>query len=119
MPGPINTAILGTGIALNHLHWPLMGSLPDMFNVTTVMERKMAGVAKSVCGKHIKVVATLDEVLADPNIELVVVATSDKTHYDYCTKSLLAGKHGMNNLLSQLKAAAKLINELQYFARNL
>ncbi|KIW22094.1 uncharacterized protein PV07_12511 [Cladophialophora immunda] len=93
MPAPIKTAILGTGIALNHLHWPLLGSLPDMFEVTTVMERKMAGVAKSVCGDKIDVVATLDEVLANKAVELVVVTTSDKTHFDYCKRSLRAGKH--------------------------
>lgn len=94
MPAPIKTAILGTGIALNHLHWPLMKALPDMFEVTTVMERKMAGVARSVCGDGVKVVATLDEVLASKDVQLVVIATSDKTHYEYCKRSLNAGKHG-------------------------
>lgn len=93
MPESIKTAILGTGIALKHLHWPLMGALPDMFNVTTIMERKMAGVAKSVCGDKLNVVATLDEVLSS-DIELVDVATSDKTHYEYCKRSLEASKHG-------------------------
>lgn len=96
MPAPIKTAILGTGIALNHLHWPLMGSLPDMFEVTTVMERKMAGVARSVCGDKVKVVATLEEVLSSKDVELVVVATSDKTHYEYCKRALEAGKHGLS-----------------------
>lgn len=91
MPAPIKTAILGTGIALNHLHWPLLRSLPDMYVVTTVMERKMAGVAKKLCGDQIKIVATLDGVI-NSDVEVIVVATSDGSHYEIIKKIFNAGK---------------------------
>ena len=42
---------------------------------------------------HIEKVLTLDEMLADPEIDIVLNITTPKTHYDICKKVLLAGKH--------------------------
>ena len=36
---------------------------------------------------------TLEELLADEEVELVVVNTPNYTHYDYAKRALLAGKH--------------------------
>jgi predicted dehydrogenase len=91
---PISTAILGTGMALNHLHFPLVNALPDLYQLTTVLERTDRGIARKVCGPNIKVVSTLAEVLGDATLELVIVATADKTHFEIIKQCLLAKKHG-------------------------
>ncbi|CAK7201597.1 hypothetical protein SEUCBS139899_004305 [Sporothrix eucalyptigena] len=91
MPAPIKTAILGTGIGVHHLHWPLLKSLPSYFEVTTILERKQTGVAKALTGGTVKVVATLDEVI-NSDVELIIVATSDDTHFEIIKKILNAGK---------------------------
>ena len=37
---------------------------------------------------------TLEQVLADPEIELVIVGTPSETHYEIAKQVLEAGKHG-------------------------
>ena len=41
----------------------------------------------------VRVCRTLEELLADPAVELVVVNTPNYTHYDYAKQALQAGKH--------------------------
>ena len=41
----------------------------------------------------VQVARSLDEVLADIEIDLVSIASPNGTHYDYARKCLLAGKH--------------------------
>jgi predicted dehydrogenase len=42
---------------------------------------------------HTKSYATLEEVLNDREVELIIVNTPTYTHYDYAKQALLAGKH--------------------------
>ena len=41
----------------------------------------------------IKVIRTVDEVIQDPAIELVIVNTPNETHFPFAVKALEAGKH--------------------------
>ncbi len=41
----------------------------------------------------VKTFRTLEELLADKNVELVVVNTPSVTHYDYAKQVIQAGKH--------------------------
>jgi predicted dehydrogenase len=42
---------------------------------------------------YVKTVRSYEELLADPDIQLVIVNTPDVTHYEFARLSLLAGKH--------------------------
>lgn len=42
---------------------------------------------------HIEKVLTLEEMLSDPEIDIVLNITTPKSHYDICKKALIAGKH--------------------------
>jgi scyllo-inositol 2-dehydrogenase (NADP+) len=42
---------------------------------------------------NVRVCRTLEELLADPAVELVIVNTPNYTHYEYAKKALEAGKH--------------------------
>jgi predicted dehydrogenase len=44
---------------------------------------------------HIKIYRSLEEILNDDNIELVIVNTPTNTHFEYTKKVLLAGKHAV------------------------
>ena len=91
---PIRVAILGTGMSLTVFHHPLIAALPSQFVLHSVLERSGRGSTHKICGEHVKMVTTLGEVLDDSEVDLVVVSTPNKTHMEYCRRSLQAGKHG-------------------------
>ena len=70
---PIKVSILGTGSALSSLHWPSIAALPELYTLHSVLERTPRGVVQAVCGGDVKVVTTLDEVVNDPEVQLVIV----------------------------------------------
>ena len=91
---PIRTAIIGTGMSLSVFHYPLIAVLPQMFTLHSVLERSASGKARATVGESVKLVSTLQDVLQDAEVELVVVSTPNKTHFEYCKLALEHGKHG-------------------------
>jgi predicted dehydrogenase len=60
----------------------------DLYAVTERSEKKAKNQYSSVISYD-----TVEEILADPDIELVVVNTPNYTHFDFAHRALLAGKH--------------------------
>lgn len=113
----IKTAVLGVGLAglsssirvnilalykltLNIIiafHVPFILALPELFVLSAVLERNPQSEGGKVQERFgvtpPKIYRTLDEVLADPEIELVVVGTPNETHYEFAKLILSAGKH--------------------------
>jgi scyllo-inositol 2-dehydrogenase (NADP+) len=71
-------------------HAPFLHVNPR-FELYSVWEREK-NLAKALY-PSIRVCRTLEELLADPAVELVVVNTPNYTHFDYAKQALLAGKH--------------------------
>ena len=86
----INTALLSFGMSGRLFHAPFVYLHPG-FALLGAWERSK----KVIGGKYPKAKSylTLDELLADPEVNLVVVNTPTYTHYDYAKKSLMAGKN--------------------------
>ncbi len=87
---PVNTAILSYGMSGEVFHAPLLMAHPG-FNLTTVVQRK-----KETAKHHypaVKIVRTVDEVMEDASIELVIVNTPNETHFPFAARALEAGKH--------------------------
>lgn len=87
---PIQTAICSFGMSGKVFHAPFIHANPH-FNFYGVWER-----SKKTANEFypdVKSFDTLEEMLADENIELVIVNTPNATHYDYCKKALESGKH--------------------------
>ncbi|MDB5231810.1 MAG: oxidoreductase [Chitinophagaceae bacterium] len=87
---PINTALCSFGMSGWVFHAPFIMVNPG-FNFYAVWER-----TKNLAGQKYPGVITyrsLEEMLADENIELVVVNTPNYTHYEYAKLALEAGKH--------------------------
>jgi len=86
----INTAICSFGMSGWVFHAPFIHAHPG-FNFYGVLERTKNLAQEKYT--NVKVFRSLEEMLADDSIDLVVVNTPNKTHYDFTKKVLLAGKH--------------------------
>ncbi|HKB42810.1 MAG TPA: Gfo/Idh/MocA family oxidoreductase [Chitinophagaceae bacterium] len=86
----INTALCSFGMSGSVFHAPFIHLHPG-YNLYAVWERSKNLAAEKYPG--IKTYRSLEELLNDNAIELVVVNTPSFTHFDYVKKSLLAGKH--------------------------
>ena len=86
----INTAILSFGMSGKLFHAPFL-HVHEGFRFYAVLERSK-NLAEEIY-PDVKTYRTLDDLLADSAIELVVVNTPNYTHYDYAKKALEAGKH--------------------------
>lgn len=71
-------------------HAPFIHTHPG-FYLSSVLERK-ANLAQTKY-PGVKTFRSLDEMLADAEVELVIVNTPNATHHEYAKKALLAGKH--------------------------
>src|SRR5579859_2401994 len=87
---PIKTAICSFGMSGRVFHAPFLHVNPR-FEFYSVWEREK-DLARSIY-PDVKVVRTLEDLLADPAVELVIVNTPNYTHFDYAKKALQAGKH--------------------------
>ena len=87
---PIKTAICSFGMSGWVFHAPFIAVNPG-FELYSVWERTKN--LASLKYPAIKTVRSLEELLEDDAVELVVVNTPNSTHYEYAKKALLAGKH--------------------------
>lgn len=95
---PIRTAVVGAGLAATVFHVPLVLSLPLLFNLFAVVERTPPaqapeGTIAKKFGVKPKLYTRLEDLLDDPEVELVIVATPNSTHFEFSKKALEAGKH--------------------------
>ena len=86
----INTALCSFGMSGWVFHAPFLQVHPG-FNLYAVWERSKKLAQQKY--PQVKSYDTLDELLKDEAIELVVVNTPNYTHYDYAKQALDAGKH--------------------------
>lgn len=87
---PIKTALCSFGMSGWVFHAPFLQAHTG-FELTAVWERSK-NLSQQKYPK-VTVYRTLEAMLADDSIELVVVNTPNITHFDYCSKALMAGKH--------------------------
>jgi scyllo-inositol 2-dehydrogenase (NADP+) len=87
---PIKTAICSFGMSGRVFHAPFLHVNPG-FEFYSVWEREK-NLAAAIY-PWVRTCRTLDELLGDPLVELVIVNTPNYTHFDYAKQALLAGKH--------------------------
>ena len=86
----INTAIIGFGLSGKVFHAPFVHTHSG-FNLKKIVERNH--IYSKEIYPYVEVVSDYKELLRDPNLDLIVVATPNTTHYSMVKESLLAGKH--------------------------
>lgn len=87
---PVKTALCSFGMSGKVFHAPFVEKL-STFELYGVWERTKDEAKKIY--PHVVVFRTLEDMLADEQVELVIVNTPNATHFDYASRALLAGKH--------------------------
>lgn len=83
-------ALIGFGLAGRVFHAPLISAVEGL-ELATVVTSRSDEVARLYPAARVTTSAA--EAIADPSIDLVVVATPNASHFDLAAQSLAAGKH--------------------------
>ena len=86
----INVGIVGYGMATKVFHAPLICADPQM-HLTHILKR--SGDEPRAAYPDVHIARTLDDLLKEPAVELIVVATPTTTHFEIAAAALAAGKH--------------------------
>lgn len=87
---PLQVALIGYGGAGRIFHAPLMAGVPGL-QLACIVTRQHEAVQRDWPG--VPCVASVIATLADPTIDLVVIATPNDSHFELARDALLAGKH--------------------------
>ena len=87
---PIRTALVSFGISSRTFHAPFLTTMPG-YSLDAVVERN----GDLAAGKYpwVRTHRSLESLLADDGIELVVITAPNDTHFPYAKACLEAGKH--------------------------
>jgi predicted dehydrogenase len=86
---PLSVALLGYGFAGKTFHAPLLSNVPGL-KLTHIVSSDSAKVKRD---HDVTVIGNADEAFALPEIDLIVIATPNSTHFELAHKALAAGKH--------------------------
>lgn len=89
-PTPLRTGIVGFGFAAQTFHFPLIHAVEGL-EIVAVASSDAAKVA--VVLPDARVHASPDDLIADPTIDLIVIASPNETHDPVARAALAAGKH--------------------------
>ncbi|SKA02180.1 Gfo/Idh/MocA family oxidoreductase [Sediminibacterium ginsengisoli] len=87
---PVKTALLSFGMSGRVFHAPFIALHPGL-ELYGAWERTKSESVKFY--PEIRIFRSLEELLADEAVELVIVNTPTNTHFEYAKKALEAGKH--------------------------
>jgi predicted dehydrogenase len=87
---PLNVALIGYGFASKTFHAPLLMNVPGL-RLSHIVSSDSEKVRKDY--KDMSVLAKPEDAFALPEIDAIVIATPNVTHFDLAQKGLSAGKH--------------------------
>jgi predicted dehydrogenase len=87
---PLQVALIGYGGAGRIFHAPLIAGVPGL-QLACIVTRQSDAVQRD--WPHPRCVASASAALADPAIDLVVIATPNASHFELALAALQAGKH--------------------------
>jgi scyllo-inositol 2-dehydrogenase (NADP+) len=90
MSREIGVGVIGFGLGGRVFHAPFVSAVPGL-KLAAIMQRTGDEAAKAYPAT--KIVRSLDELLGDAAIEVVVVSTPNETHFRMAMAALEAGKH--------------------------
>lgn len=88
----IGVGLIGYGLGGRAFHAPYVEATPGM-TLRAVVSRDTAKVHADL--PDVRVVAGIDALLAEPDIDLVIVSSPDALHADHAVAALGAGKHAL------------------------
>lgn len=87
---PLQVALIGYGGAGRIFHAPLIAGVPGL-HLACIVTRQLEAVQRD--WPAVRCVASASAALADPAIDLVVIATPNASHFELAQAALQAGKH--------------------------
>ena len=108
MSETIRVGVIGFGMAGRYFHTAVIAETPGL-ELACIVQR--SGNAAAEAYPNVKIARSIEEMLADESIRLVVVATPSSEHYEHAAQCLRAGKNVVVDKPFVLKAdeARKLI----------
>ncbi len=89
----LKVGLIGYGMAGQVFHAPIITNLPGL-QLTKIRETKPGNIQMAqVRYPDTEIVANSEAILSDENIDVVVIATPNNSHYSLAEAALLAGKH--------------------------
>ena len=89
---PVKTAVIGCG-SISGVYIRSLSQLFSIIDLTALCNRTRSKAEEKAAQYGVGRVMTLDEIAADPEIELAVNLTPPETHYEVIRQMLEAGKH--------------------------
>ena len=86
----VGVGVIGFGLATKVFHAPFVSAVPGL-KLAAILERRGNEAAQSYPAA--KTVRSLEQLLAEPEIGIIVVATPNETHFPLAKQALGAGKH--------------------------
>jgi predicted dehydrogenase len=90
MTKKIKVGVAGYGISAKVFHIPFITTMEE-YELVTVLERSKNESQEKF--PQVKIARSIDELVADPETDLIVITTPNDTHFPYAAKALKAGKH--------------------------
>ena len=85
----VRVGLIGFGMAGQAFHAPVIRGVPGM-EIACILERR--GTRAQEKYPEVRVARTIEELLADKNIQLCVAATPNDSHFELAKTCLLAGR---------------------------
>ena len=85
----INVGLIGFGLAGRSFHAPVISAVPGL-RLAAILQR--TGSEAAAAYPDARIVRSLDELLAIPDIRLIVIATPNETHAPFARACLAAGR---------------------------
>ncbi|PVU98318.1 hypothetical protein BB560_005689 [Smittium megazygosporum] len=86
----INVAVIGYGFSAKVFHLPFIQAC-EGYNLVAILQRSSSNSLKDF--PEVPIVRNIDELLHLPALDLVVITSTNSTHFEYSKKALLAKKH--------------------------
>ena len=87
----LRVGIVGFGVSGRVFHAPFLHTMSNMYELRSVVERHSNEAVKIY--PQIKTVRSTTELFDDPDIDLVIITTSNDMHYSLSKEALEKGKH--------------------------
>jgi scyllo-inositol 2-dehydrogenase (NADP+) len=102
----IATVVVGYGLAGRAFHCPLVRRQRGLrLHGVVARDPQVRAQAVSECGNDVRGYAHIEEALADPAVELVVIAAPHNTHAELAVKTLAAGRQCVVDKVMALSTA--------------
>lgn len=90
---PVGVGIAGLGRSGWNIHGKHLQNLPNLFRITAVMDTMQDRLDEANNALGCAMYSDYDAMLADSNVDLIVVATPNPLHTEHAISAMQAGKH--------------------------